>query len=140
MRTYLLQDWTTLTGSSSVISVKQTEDSWLEVDGARDAQIWFQITEATTSATPTLYVETSPTLDDELFLPMTQLLVSSMGAFVNVIRARGAAQPLARYCRWTLGIANPSTWTMTFRVLASVNFVCPHFSVLQGGRPAQEIG
>lgn len=140
MRTYLLQDWTTLTGTSAVTSVKQSEEGWLELDGARDAQIWFQINEATTAAAPTLYVETSPTTDDSLFVAMTQLAITTTGAYVNVVRARGATQPLSTFNRWSLGIGSAMTWSLTFRILASINFVRPNFSALQGGHPALEIG
>jgi hypothetical protein len=136
VRTYLLQDWTTLTGNSSVTSVKQSDEGWLELVGARDLLFYVDVAEATAAVGPIVYVESSPTPDDELFSELTHVTTSSTGVQMAAALARNAPlQPLCKFVRWSVGVTTPGTWSLTFRAYACINFIRPDFAVFQNGMP-----
>lgn len=138
MRTYCLQDYTTLTSGASVTSVKQSDDGWLELTGARDVLFFLHAVDGTTSSIQTVYLETSPTADDELFAPLTSVPLPAVAGsygkvYQQVCRAQYATQPPAKFLRWTVGTNASGAWTLTFRIFVSVNFIRPDFTVLRAG-------
>src|SRR5262245_45780103 len=115
-KSFVLQDWTALQGKGSD-TIVQTEDSWL--DFADYTDVIFYITFKAFSGTSVrLHLQTSPSKDNDMFAGMTggTLTVSVANRLVVAVRS-GAAEPLARYVRWTADAGGAEAWTLMFRVL-----------------------
>jgi hypothetical protein len=123
-----LQDWTTIRGGGSVTTVTQQETDWLDLAPYQDVVFWIDVKETTHNGTaggsPTLYLQTSPTLDDSLFQSMTTSGVTMTAAAAPTVLALLMASastvvPLARYVRWQ--IVGTTTWDATFRIAVAAN-------------------
>src|SRR5580704_17595683 len=142
MRGFVLQDWVTIRGATTVTSVVQNEAGWLSLEMYQDAIFWIQVSEVTlSSGSLTLNLETSPIKDETLFTPVG---VSSAGysitaavmtppkqwqAILSTIGSTGT--PISRWVRWHLVQASATAaWDTTFRVLMSCNQL---FSPAMGG-------
>jgi hypothetical protein len=125
MHAYTLQDWTTIRGSSSALTITQEEGGWLDLSPYQDVVFWVDGRSSTN--TPTLTLQTSPSKDDALFMPLAagvSMPVAGMSSpqVVSALMLAAASPnvPLARWVRWQL-TATTGTWDVTFRVLASAN-------------------
>ena len=126
------------------MSVKQSDEGWLELSGARDVLFFLHVVDGTTTSIQTVYLETSPTPDNELFLQLTSVALpassSSYGkVYQQICRAQYASQPPAKFIRWAVSTNAAGNWSLTFRIFVSVNFIRPDFSAIQGGYPAARI-
>lgn len=144
LRTYCLQDYTTITSGASVTSIKQSGDEWLELTGARDVIFYLHAVDGTTSSIQTVTLETSPTADDELFAALTSVTLpaatSSYGKiYQQICRAQYAAQPPASFLRWNVSTNAGGAWNLTFRIFVSINFIRPDFSVIRGGQEIMSV-
>jgi hypothetical protein len=128
MHGFILQDWTTIRGGGSVTTVTQQETDWLDLAPYQDVVFWIDVKETTNNGTaggsPTLYLQTSPTLDDSLFQSMTTSGVTMTAAAAPTVLALLMASastvvPLARYVRWQ--IVGTTTWDATFRIAVAAN-------------------
>jgi hypothetical protein len=119
MHSYILQDWITIRGASSV-TVTQGESDWLDLAPYQDVMFYIDVREYT-GTTPTIVFQTAPIKEDGLFQDMmTAIALNAVPANPTVVRITTAATPLARYLRWKL--AGPaSVWDATFRVLIAAN-------------------
>jgi hypothetical protein len=121
MHAFILQDWITIRGASTVATITQGEDSWLDLTAYQDLVFWIDCREFT-GTTPTITFQTSPTKDETLFTAIataTTLAASSTPVIVKALLA-SATVPIARYLRWQLN-GPASTWDATFRVLVAAN-------------------
>ena len=121
-----LQPWTTISasanlggGTTSLGTITQDEDDWLDLAAYSNVAFWVDVTSVT--GTPQLSLQTSPTYDDAYFTPLAPPLSLSVGAtpvVVKSFRGVGSTAPLARYVRWQLTNSTTVPWGATFRVRA----------------------
>jgi len=121
MHAYILQDWTTIRGSSAVLTMTQEEPGWLDLSPYQDVVFWLDVKEALNS--PTITFQTSPSKDDYLFAAVAAgQVMPAAGATAPVVVSAlmyTASVPLARYLRWQ--ITSSGAWDATFRVLVAAN-------------------
>jgi hypothetical protein len=132
MRAFVLQDWVTIRGGTSITSVVQNEASYLSLDTYQDVVLWVQVSEVglSGSGAVTLNLETAPLKDETLFRAMTNCAVAvtvpvmTPPTVIPVITVQsGTAVPLSRYLRWHITTSGSftSAWDLTFRVLVAAN-------------------
>jgi hypothetical protein len=125
MRAFVLQDWVTIRGATTISTVVQNESQYLSLDAYQDVVFWLQVSEVTGSVT--LNYETAPIKDETLFTPMaalggvavamtppkvTPILMSQFGS--------GSPPPLSRWVRWHL-VGPAASWDISFRILVAAN-------------------
>jgi hypothetical protein len=147
MRAFVLQDWVTIRGGSTITTVVQNENSYLTLDAYQDAFFWLQVAELTTgSGTITLNYETSPLKDETLFYATQAISLTSVqmtppsvtGVTLYGVTAGATTHPpLARFVRWHLLASATATWDITFRILvtANQNWVSQGGAGMGGGWP-----
>jgi hypothetical protein len=139
MDCFLMQDWLTARGASTLTSVTQTESTWLDVGPYQDIVVWLQVQDWTTpvSAGGSLFldVQTSPSRDDMYFLTMVGgsgiTLVTQSLPTVKKLTKEVAAVPVSRWLRWKLnvGAQTPNqAWAATFRIWIAANYRASHSS------------
>jgi hypothetical protein len=121
MHAYVLQDWTTIQAASGVATMTQEEDGWLDLTPYQDVVFWIDAKSST--STPTITFQTSPSKDEIMFQPLVSgVAIPTAGLsppqVVSAFMAT-ASVPLARYVRWQL--TGSGAWGATFRVLVSAN-------------------
>jgi hypothetical protein len=119
-----MQDWTTVRGSSSVITFTPGEDNWVDLGEYKDVVAWLEVKEFTPApgaSTLVLAYETAPTKDDALFTAITGVAIS-VGVNVTPIIRDCVTVPPARWFRWELGLfGTAAAWDVTFRIVLAVN-------------------
>jgi hypothetical protein len=125
MHGYTLQDWTTIRGAAGALTMTQEENGWLDLTPYQDVVFWVDVKSALVTATMTL--QTSPSKDDALFLPLASGVVLPPGGNAAptvvsalMVTALSPNVPLARWVRWQL-VGSSGPWDVTFRILASAN-------------------
>ncbi len=121
MHTFILQDYTTIRGAGATVT--QGEAGWIDLSSYQDVVFWVDVREIT-GTTVTLTLQTSPTKDDAMFLPLVSPTAITTSPNPSVLKAlmtsASTPNPVARYVRWSLyGSASP--WDATFRILAAAN-------------------
>jgi len=123
MHAYILQDWTTIRGATSVTTITQEEDGWLDLSPYQDVVFWVDAKSSTN--TPTITFQTSPSKDDSMFQALIAgYAVPTGGVLTPAVLSAfmvSATVPLARYVRWQLTASTSGTWDASFRVLVSAN-------------------
>jgi hypothetical protein len=118
MHTFILQDWITIRGGTGVTTITQPETSWLDLEPFQDVVFWVDVKESTGG--PSLFLQTSPTLDETFFQSMTNAsMVAAAAPTLLPAFMMSAAVPLARYVRWL--ISGMPTWDATFRIVVAAN-------------------
>jgi hypothetical protein len=128
---YILQDWVTIRGNSSITNITQGETGWLGLAPFQDIVVWLDTREVTLGGATHLQIqfETAPTKDDSLFQAMATAvnLDANVGTvnITKIIMAQNPTVPLGRWVRWKILVsgAASSAWDATFRVLACCNNV-----------------
>jgi hypothetical protein len=122
MRSFMLQDWTTIRGGTGVNTVTQQETDWLDLSAFRDVAFWIDVKE--TSGTPILGLQTAPARDDSLFLAMVTNVTLAVATAPTVVQAFAmqANVPIAWWLRWQLSGTPP--WDATFRIFVAANMPC----------------
>jgi hypothetical protein len=122
----VLQDWTTVKGSSAVTVFSPSETCWLDFAGFQDLVAWLDVKEFSPSSGGTTLVlsyQTAPTKDEALFAAMASVLLSN-GLTTTVILKELAFIPPARWIRWSLTtFGPPAAWEVTFRIWVAANRV-----------------
>jgi hypothetical protein len=127
MRAFVLQDWITIRGASTITSVIQMEVQYAQLDAFQDVVFWLQVPEVTTGGgTVTLNYETAPLKDESLFAAMATAGISAAAmtppTITKVLLGQNPAIPLSRWVRWRLSQSGAtSAWDVTFRVLLVAN-------------------
>lgn len=122
MHAFVLQDWTTIRGTSGA-TIVQGEDGWLDLSAYQDVVFWLDCREVT-GASNTLNYQTSPTRDETLFQNMLAAGITMAAASTPVVSKAllsGAAVPIARYLRWSITGTAVTPWDATFRILIAAN-------------------
>jgi hypothetical protein len=124
MRTHVLQDWITVRGSSTVTSIVQNEQSYLDAAPYQDVMVYVDI-RSFTGTLPTLSIETAPIKDGSLFTAMlSEFSPSSTLVVWKITLSANPAVPVARWVRWRLSATAGAVWDMTFRVVVAGNSLC----------------
>jgi hypothetical protein len=121
---FTLQDWTTVRGSSAVLSFVSGENDWLDLGGFQDVVAWLEVKEFTPTSGTVLEIlyDTSPTKDELLFANMLSPFAVAIGLTVTPLLKDTASVPLARWLRWHIVQSGPAAaWDITFRVLVAAN-------------------
>jgi hypothetical protein len=139
MGCFLMQDWVTIrgAGASSVESVTQMSECWLDMEPFQDINVWIAIREITPPVgAGTLYldIQTAPVRDELYFLsmiggsPSGQALTTASGTLTPIVLNLGrdfAALPVSRWVRWKLttgGTTPTQVWDATFSIWIAANF------------------
>lgn len=127
---FLLQDWVTIRGATTISTVTQSESGWLDLRQYQDAVFWVEVRELSLSGLTSLSMnlETAPLKDESLYVPMaTQVLAAQTQPFVLKAMAASASQPLARWVRWRLSASGTAStpWDATFRISMAANALSP---------------
>ena len=131
---YLLQDWTTIRGSTLQLSppgVTQSEGDWMSFQPYQDIVFWLEVKSVTLGGltSVTLDYETAPAKDESLFVKMitTTTLTAPINRQDKVLLAQNPTVPLSRWVRWRLTYVGTSTseYGLCFRIFASANAVGP---------------
>ena len=132
MRGFVLQDWITIRGATSITQVIQNEANWLSMEMFQDVIFWLQVTELTLGGGALgLNYETAPIKDDSLFQamptpaspPSVAITTATLTPNLLAVKAASATLPVSRWVRWRLVPSGSpsSTWDVTFRILLSAN-------------------
>ena len=125
MRAFVLQDWITIRGGTTITTIIQNEPSWAQLDAFQDVIFWTQVAEVTTGAgTISINYDTAPIKDETLFTAMATQGVSSasLTPTLNKILMASATTPVSKWVRWRITQSGTSSaWDMTFRILLVAN-------------------
>lgn len=127
---YILQDWITIRGSQSGVSIIQSEADWMSFQPYSDIVMWLD-TKAVTLAgltSLTLAYETAPARDESLFTAMVSavtLTAATTPLITKVLLSQNPTVPLSRFVRWRLIPTGTPTgeYGACFRIFASANAV-----------------
>ena len=123
MQGCLLQDWVTIRLGSSIASVTQGADSWLDIGDHEDLAFFLDVREIN-NATNVVY-ETSPTKQEQSFVALVGAFTPALGKRVDRAFSAFGAVPPARFVRWRL-FSSGSACDLTFRIwIASYAWVKP---------------
>lgn len=129
---FLLQDWTTIRGSTLMLSppgVIQSEGDWMSFQPYQDIVFWLEVKSVTLGGltSVTLDYETAPAKDESLFVKMitTTALTAAVNRQDKVLLAQNPTVPLSRWVRWKLTYngTSSSEYGVCFRIFASANAV-----------------
>jgi hypothetical protein len=134
MRGYVLQDWVTIRGSSSTLSVAQPTSDYLDLGPFEDAVVWLEVSEVTTGGVSFLSMafESAPIREDAFFTAQggyapTIAIAEGVAVAPIVLDDLPIGQlPIARWLRWK--ITSPggggSSWSVTFRAVVAAHTPC----------------
>jgi Concanavalin A-like lectin/glucanases superfamily len=120
-------DWVTVRGSSTVTTVTQSDEGWLDLLGCAEAQFFVEIAEVTApvgsvSGSVLLQLETSPTGDESTFVAVAGPIVCTPTTAPIVLKTASlGAVPLCRFNRWKVLATTAASWDVTFRIRATAN-------------------
>ena len=137
MHGFVLQDFTTIRGSSTTTTITQSESEWVELSAYEDLVAWIDIREVTLGSGTNVQVnlQTAPIKDEYLFVtmessPLTVTAALTAPSVRKILLSQatggsGAPIPLGKFLRWQL-VANGSpsaSWDLTFRIACCANAV-----------------
>lgn len=128
---YLLQDWKTVVLDTSISQMIQNESDWMSFQPFSDIVFYTEtkaVYDGDGGGTVQLLLETSPSKDSSLFMPMaTVTLTGNIGVVqvTPILLASGPTIPLATWVRWRLyNSGTPAAaWNATFRIHCAANAV-----------------
>jgi hypothetical protein len=118
MDCFLLQDWLTIQGTASSVFT-QPENGWLDLTRYVDVVGWLEV-KATNNVASFAY-QTSPTMDDSLFVAPAASFAPAAGLTVTPVLKVTAVVPLGRWFRWRVTGSSGSGWSFTFRSFVAAN-------------------
>ena len=134
MHAFVLQDFVTIRGGSTVATITQSEHEWLQLDGYEDLVVWIDVREVTLANNTFVQInlQTAPLKDEFLFVnmesaPLTVAAALSTPSIRKIIMAGSTAPavPLGKFVRWQLVTSNGgsvnNSWDVTFRILGCAN-------------------
>jgi hypothetical protein len=126
-RSFLLTNWATVRGSSSVVSVTQDAGEWLDASQFAEMTFYIDVSEVSQPSTGLLllYLETSATMDETGFLAQPLVgpipITASTTSPIIAKTASAGGSPLCRYVRWRLFPTVLNPWDVTMRIRAVGN-------------------
>jgi hypothetical protein len=124
MDSILLQNWTVISGATTLTSIAQGADSWLDLGDYEDVSFILEVKEVT--GTVTMNYETSPSFEDASFIACVTPFTLTTGVRTDRVLAAYASVPVSQYLRWRL--TNPGgagTWDTVFRIWLSAYSLVP---------------
>jgi hypothetical protein len=116
MRDLCLQEWLTIRGTDTTLTVIQGSSDWLDVGDFEDFTIFLDVREMTAGGlTPRMAYETAPSKNDAAFKAMLPAFPIATGVRVDRVTTAYAAVPPARWFRWKL-LHGGTLWDVTFRI------------------------
>ena len=122
--TLVTPDFITVRGGSPVTSIVQAPEAWLETSGHADATFMLEVAEVTAppGGLVLIQVETSPTADESLFLPIAGPNVAAVSATPTIMKTASAVGlPIARFIRWKVLATTSGSFDVTFRLRMTCN-------------------
>jgi hypothetical protein len=127
MDALILQDWCTIGGDLSAVTVTipQEQLAWLDMSPYQDVFFWLDVRQMNNgSGSILMNYETSPVEDDAYFVPVVTAF--DMSSVHNVQRAdarlNDAIVAVARFLRWKITATPTATaWDTTFRIFVTAN-------------------
>lgn len=127
MYCYVMQPWTTVRGQSSIGTINQTENCWLDLSAFQDIVAWLECKEVSVGGGTNVQLayQTSPTKDDSLFTSIVAAFNVATGVTTTLMLNGTASTPISRWLRWQLTVTGSpsSAWDATFRVFIAANIV-----------------
>lgn len=129
---YLLQDWITIKGSQTGVTVTQTEADWMSFQAYQDIVFWLEVksTILAGATSITLDYQTAPAKDESLFANMVTgvtLVAGTAPVITKVLLGQNPTVPLARWARWKLTPNGTITagleWGVCMRIHCAANAV-----------------
>jgi hypothetical protein len=129
---YLVQDWVTLKGSQTGVTVIQSEADWLSLQAYQDVVFWLEVKSLILAGltSVTLDYQTAPAKDESLFVSMVTgvtLAASSVPTITKVLLGQNPTVPLARWIRWKLTpngtVTGGQEWGVCMRIHCAANAV-----------------
>lgn len=120
MKSYLLQDWTTIRtdAAAAATNIAQPAALWLDIGRVSDLTFFLELSQRTGGTGTRLRYETSPLRDSTAFQELA--LVNLASVPTTTITAlplyASPAVPPARWLRWRLTSDVSATWDVTFRL------------------------
>jgi hypothetical protein len=134
MHGFVLQDWVTIRGASTIGTITQSEHEWLDLSGYEDLIAWVDIREVLLANNTYVQfnLQTAPIKDEYLFVnmessPLTVSAALTAPSIRKIIMAAPTTPnvPLGTWVRWQLTTSNGTSvnnvWDATFRILACAN-------------------
>jgi len=116
VESFRLTDWVVVQGASTIGSITQSADSWLDLADYEDVQLYIDIKD-TGAFTVTMNYETSLTRQEQGFVAVVPPFAMSAGLRVDQAPFSLALNPVARFLRWRVSQTTAtSTWQATFRI------------------------
>lgn len=122
--TLVLQDWVTISGTSSAVS--QTAEDYLALGNYQDIVIYTYVGAAAVAGGSSLQIQSAPTKEDALFnlAANTHLTLAagstSVGWQTPVGVHMSSGTGFGRYLRWYCP-GNTAVWTWNFRIIVTAN-------------------
>jgi hypothetical protein len=117
----LLQDWTTVRGSTTSTVVSQPVNGYADMTAFRNWVAYVDVSDA--SGSPSMALETSPTADNTFFISFDGTLFSpSVGVTTKISRYAGSYLPVARFLRWRISSSSSAPWSASFRIIVSATY------------------
>ncbi len=113
----LLQDWCSVSGSSSA-TITQPVDDYADLAAYQDIVVFLEVSDFNTAL---MSYQTSPSKDETLFQNMLAPFAMAMNVTRSVLRYSSATVPLARYFRWKLSPSAGATFFASFRIWLAAN-------------------
>jgi hypothetical protein len=126
---YVLQDWITIRGTQSGITIVQSEADWMSFQPYQDIVFFLDVKSVNLAGLTsiTLDYETSPVKDDSIFAKMitTTALTTAVTRQDKVLLSQNPTVPLARWVRWKLTPNGTPTdeYGVCFRIFCAANAV-----------------
>ena len=89
----LLQDWVTICGASSISSIVQGADCWLDIGDCEDLAFFLDVRDVSNAQ---IVYETSPSKQEQNFVAMVGLITPAIGQRVDRVFFSFASVPPAR--------------------------------------------
>ena len=121
MKSYLLQDWTTIRADANgaKTNIAQPAALWLDIGRVSDLVFYLDVAQRNGGSIPKIRYETSPLRDSTAFLELAQVTLASVPTVtVTPVLLYGSPDvPPSRWLRWRLTTEDITpTWDVTFRV------------------------
>jgi hypothetical protein len=136
MHSFVLQDFVTIRGSSTTLTISQSESEWAELGPFEDIVAWIDVREVTLSGAASIAInlQTAPLKDEFLFVTMESSPLTVTGALTTpsvrkmllsqATGGSGAPVPLGKFFRWQLlATGATTTWDVMFRIVCCANAV-----------------
>jgi hypothetical protein len=126
MYSFMLTNWITMRGATTVTSITQSQSGWLDLTGFQDVVAWLDVREANANGgtNVTMTYQTCPTADEVMFAAVTAAFnITSGTVTVTPMLKETTSVPLGRWLRWQLGVTGTPTgpWDASFRIWIAAN-------------------